>query len=370
MHIQEKISIFYLFHLLLCTVTGSFEGKRPSLMSSYFKLVGTYQEKPSRYLKIDATDYIKYLKEYYESDPLCCLEEVYAMNDKAFDRIFFFVIFYEYSSFFIFPPQNHIVDFFYALINCEQIKKIVWTRFFRPASLNKEVEVNFSVIRLLIRFLARYINTAFSPCPHKEYIEFLSKNFKMWEFAMRTLSSLSPNGAIDYNHFLLIVQQLKKKNLLEFEGYESNDSKYYFLFAIYLQHIIKKRDFNLFQVTHPDLPFIVGLIHSRVDENTNDTFSIYDPANFYDYLDEYLGSETKYEALSTLLDSKAKFISLVKQKLCLKSRRHYSISFLNNLWEEVFPTPQNEENTNIWWQLKGLSLVENFVNIWKSDESE
>jgi hypothetical protein len=86
-----------------------------------------------------------------------------------------------------------------------------------------------------------------------------SLKIKVWKFAIKYLPAISPNGKINYKQFSSILNDVVSSNgntLVKNEIY----SNQFFLFVTLLNHLIKKKDFEIFKAEFPELPSLIGLI--------------------------------------------------------------------------------------------------------------
>ena len=264
MHSSKTIFIGISCFSLICGVIScANDWGKFSLIEEYYKLTGEYKNPPSKTLKIDITDYVRSLNHYYKSDPISCLDEAFWMRDFASDEFFFEVItsepFYVQKTFyFLYLPQKRVLGFEKARKNCENIKKAVYSCLYKPWKSNDDMEVKFSVINLLIRFIERYQNSIISLRSDEKYMKELSREIIRWKSVMNYILSHSSNGAINYNYFFSTFYKFVGAGVVVFPKYNEGNSKYYLLLATSLHHIIRKKDTKIFEIDHPELPFFSG----------------------------------------------------------------------------------------------------------------
>jgi hypothetical protein len=200
----------------------------------------------------------------------------------------------------------------------------------------------------------------------KQYSEVLFEEVKNWEFELRFTSSISssPDCPIDYNHLFSILNWCyRAAESSSPSGY--SDSKLYLIPLNYINRIIKEKDFAIFEIPHPDLPFLVGLLLSSIN---NYEQNILPPVpfhfDFYKCAKVTFGDQTKFKLLIQVISLKENYlrsISIEVIKLNPKILTISSISHLSDLFQSSHTASQKEINPKSLWQLRGLVLLEEFL---------
>ena len=340
----------------LCSVNCGIENKRASVMREYFKLTGNYSTKPFHTLEIDCSDYINFLKDYYVADPISCLEEVYEMNNVHFEAMFFEILTVKYIQYYIrFPRSNKIYT---AVTSLKLIEVMIRKILFKPFCSSDDMEKKFSIIRLLIKFLKRYLNTYLHPQSYADCDDTLEL-IKAWEHVMTFFPSISSNGIIDYDYFFTIFHSLRTTKYTKMDIQDS------VLLETVIHHLIVLKDIKLFDISHPYLPFLACLILGKVDDMGNLRFNHkgYHPSSFANHVKSLFEDKTKFSSFTDILISTWKIVVAAKKKLGTNTR---SRSYLAQCLEVALQKPLDEENLNIMWQLNGLAVIEKFLKIQKA----
>jgi hypothetical protein len=359
MNFLGSILNFFLFFSLTGNVICSLNRKE-SLMSEYFKLTGrkSNAKDPKSPLELKLIDYTDFIASFYKKYPLKSLEEAYSMRDYAFDEIFFDSICnqYRFYSREIPKPDRRFEK---ASITIENIQTIVHNNLFEPFTSINDIEEKISIFGMLIRFIERYLNLSdakqFTGINHKELFNRVCE----WKFIMESLSSCYSNGKFDYNYFSSSFHWIIGKENFVLPYYNQNNNRYYLLITAYVNHIIKLKEIEFYEMTHPDFPFLVSFILSHIDEYGNSIFRKYDPIIGYGNLYRFFASESmSKEQPSAILKAKSKIVAMARNRLWPKNPKSESISGLIDLWKKFIPEPRSEKNHNIWWQLNGLAILE------------
>jgi hypothetical protein len=352
MNFQKIVALHHFFSLLFCNIFCPINVETPSLMHEYFRFVmGSCLSR----IKFNSN----FLIDYYNTSPLSCLEHVYSMRSFAFDKLFFDIICHQYTSYFLYLPKDHSGNFMDVVVMCDRIKTMIRNLLNKPCNSKAKMEKNFSTIEALIKFIKRYLVKEYminSGSTHK-----LSHCVKTWEMVMRTLTSISYDGTVDYNHFFLILRQVKEMKDIKFHEYEERNSYNYVLFATYIAHVVNKRDFTIFQFDHPDLPLLLGFILDNVNDNGRCCFPNFDPELFYFDIKSFFCFQDRRPVLSYVLNEKMQLVCSVKRKLNIKNRHSDSISHLLRHFRSKLPESLNEEQLNLLWQMEGLAVIQRFL---------
>ena len=281
------------FHLFFLTL-GNVICASYTLMSEYFKLTGTKNDKgdPNSRLEIQYSQYTHFLASYYKKEPVKCLEEAFAMRDFAFDNLFFDSVRNEYWSYVRSLPIP--LRFGGASLTCCNIKRIIQNHLFEPFKSIDDMEEKFSIIKQLIRFIQKYLDLVYSKRTKKEKWNSLSKNVVEWKFVMDSLQSCYSNGKFDYNYFFSFLHWLIRKEGLVLPEYEENNNRYYFLFATYVNNIIKLKDIEFYETVYPDSPCLISFLLSHIDEQGENEIPLYSPILYYTYLEDFFGPRNRF----------------------------------------------------------------------------
>jgi hypothetical protein len=360
MNFQEKIDNIHLYIVLLFqfvnasggdVINGETADCEFSQMDRYLKLPIVHSG--SRRIGFDA--YLEYLATYFKRAPISCLEEVYSMGDFAVYERFFDKIVMNFSMDGIFLTRKHFPMLYECKSTCRQIRILIFKRLYEQFTTGTELKENFQIVRLLIQVIKRYQIIVFSRFDN-EYNKGLSDDIASWEFTMRKFGSNHPNGErkINLYEFFSIFHRIKKSEY---------DYNYYSLFAMYIQHLVKQRDIKFFKCLHPDLPLLVALILRYISDSGWPKFPF--PGEIFEY---YLDSAHFRDpvriitTLETCLEAKKGIIELAKKKYSSKVYKSCTISALAKIWERSLILPiKDEEDQNIFWQLKGCALLENHL---------
>ena len=189
----------------------------------------------------------------------------------------------------------------------------------------------------------------------------LINDIETCEFGMIFILPISSDWVLDYNLFFSTFNWLIRAESTSFPEYIAPDPKFYLPFAVCLVHMIRKKDNSLYESTHPNLPFLVGLILSKIDIVGVRLFTIYYPNGYVGILRKFFNPAKKFKSLVHVLNTKKdQFITLAKE-LGISFSKISSFSQLMDLLPNSFLEQQNEKNHNILWQLKGLVLLEEFL---------
>jgi hypothetical protein len=359
MNFLQLAQNFSLFFLLIGNVASS-------LMQEYFKVTGNKQDEsdPRSPITVEYLEYTKFLADYFAKDPINCLEEAYSMGDFAFYELFFKSLCQKYSQFSrTLPRPGYRLDGAFA--TCEKIRGIVMKYLFEPFNSKEDMETKFSIIKQLIKFIKKYIDVVYcGRKPNQKKRDELLKNINTWNFVMGQLSLTYSEGKFDYNYFSSTLFPLIEKKDFLLPKYDESKDEYYYLFTAYVHHIIKLKETKFFDSLHPNSPFLIAFILSHINFAGNSSIPKYDQMTlYYSYLEDYFGPKTKFENLiEVLLWRKSDIVAMAKTELGSKCPTNYSISDWVYVWKDLFPNLKNENfYNNIWWQLNGLAVLEDFL---------
>jgi hypothetical protein len=349
--------ISYFFGFISCS------NRKVSLMEDYYKMVG---EPLGVLIKIKITDYVKFLKEYYVNDPISCLEEAFWMRDFAFDEIFFQVILsdpiiYTEDPQYIYLPRAHTPIFYLARKSCEHIKSLIVNRLCIPCHSEEDLELNFSVIEIMIKFIKRYINLVDCFRFFSVYRDELNKDVTTWKEVMRYISSHSGNGKLEYNYFFSTFHRFIRPGVREYPIFESASPQKYLLLNVSIHNIVKRKDPEFFEIDHPEFPFLIAIIFNFMNRAGEILYHGYNPSFLYQLFKDYFALANKEASLLKVYRQKKSVKDLAKARLSLKNVCENSSSDILDLFEESFPKPLNPSDHNIWWQLKGLVILEEYI---------
>jgi hypothetical protein len=368
-----RISLFIQF--LLASSSGSntkFYRKLSSLLD-VVKYIRDPNRKHCLFTKGDGL--IWFLSDYYENFPVTCLETTFRYDYPPFEALLLDIIsdklkvdLYSTERCFHFLKDHYYKDHFVFIIreNYTKIRKIIQKIFITPCNSLADRTKNSSLIKWYIKLVKRYSTLPFL---EKNYIpkyaqkkrEQLLYDIKNWEFANRFLDVVYSNGTIDYIQFFSIFYHLMRNEANPLTVYQKSNSHYYFFFAIFLNQSIVKKDFKLYTLDLPELPYLVALILMNVNASGESIFPEFKGKKYHAYIQKFLGPNTKHKSLAEVLNKKTNIITLVYEKLRLEEQR--PLSSLIKSFEERFPEPRNNEDSNILWQLKGIALLEESFTI-------
>jgi hypothetical protein len=222
----------------------------------------------------------------------------------------------------------------------------------------------FSIIRLYIQISKRYVEYpgAMSSSEYnKTRLKEFSSRINSWQFVFKFLPKIAPNGKIDYLQFFYIFNRYMRSHRRSFPEYTEEDQNYCFLFATLLNHMCRQKDLKLFDIIHPELPFLLGLIFDNISIYGVCIPMIFRPFKFYGYLKKHFGQETKFDCLAKELRFEKNLMNFAKIELGLEEGCSISTSLLIDSLEKVPPLSQSKNYHNILWQLKGYTLIKEFL---------
>jgi hypothetical protein len=308
---------------------------------------------------------INFIIKYYRDNPAKSLKWVLNSNCIPFENLFFTAI----SSgvlWFDIPLASNPTNTFESIIwTCERIRVIVARLFYKPYYSEEEMNRRFSIIKLYIQIAKRYVEYpgALSTSEYnKKRLQELSSRINSWRFVVKFLPIIAPNGKIDYLQFFSIFNRYMRSHRRTFPEYTEEDQNYYFLFATLLNHMCVQKDFKLFEIPYPEVPSLVALMVDNISKYGNCLLSgNFCPQTYYGYLKKYFGREKKFDSLATALKCKKYLVEFAKKELGLGKNCSYSTSLLVDTLERVPPLCQVEDIHNIIWQLKGYTLIKEFL---------
>jgi hypothetical protein len=345
---------FYIFTLLSCLIWGSTEYDEPSMMQEYFKLTPS---KDKRY-EINYTDFLIFSTKYYQTNPVSCLEELYSMKDCGLDTLFFFnrsnggclTIF----------PRVHIPNYLESKQVCKNIKWMVINLFLEPFRSTSGMEKTFSVINQLIRFIERHAKyimpiSSFSPDLMNEL-----DHVEAWKFVMKSYSSYWPNGTIDFLHHIFPILNFLIKPVIRNKdhiGYMN-----YLLLITCLNHIIKEKDFRIFEFNHPELPFLIGFMLDHIYSSGNSMFGNSESGSsliYHQKLQKYFGSAEKISNLNKIMDKRIG--KIIQSNSPIKYENYRSFPKVLEKLRKRLPESLNRQQRNLLWQMECVYYIERFL---------
>jgi hypothetical protein len=362
-----KIFLFLLVQLLpFCKST------EPVEISSFSNALEFIQD-PNRTIIcfLRSGSLIKFLIQHYENEPLSFLSKLFKSKCILFELFFFTIITSSHSRYEIPLNLNNNDVFEWIISICININTIVPDLFSKPNGSVEEMTKRFSVIKFYIKFAKRYIEyPGVESCSEykKEKLRQLSSNIQAWKFAIRNLPRISPNGkTIDYGKFFDTFYWILRPNRNIFPKQNECDldySNHQFLFCSLIRRMRIVKDFELFNVDNPDLPFLVGYILKYINvDGFNILSSSYEHGNFYNhqYLKTNFGQECKFQSLIKTLKDEQFPVILAKEELGIDICRAYPTSLLIDSLERIPLLCQSSNHHNILWQLKGFTLIRKFL---------
>jgi hypothetical protein len=307
---------------------------------------------------------VKFLIDQFAADPVGSLHEVFPLDYIPFEALFFRFIGYHLDYFYMprdFKPYDCYVE---AVRICNNIKVLIPRLFFKYSTSTEGIARNFLIIKKLIKFVERNQKRIISLLPDKgEVVDQLSKDIKSWIFVQDFFSSNGPIKSINYFQFFSTFHEVftfKSDNI-----HKLNKKKNFLLSAVYFYRMIVTKDNKLYETSHPNLPYLVGVILKMVDIFGNVIYDNNFTFLYKHYLSKFLNPVTKFNFFAKVLRKKEIVITDAKEILGLNPEQRYSLSLLVFSLERVPILCQSEYYHNILWQLKGMALIEEFLKTLK-----
>jgi hypothetical protein len=131
--------------------------------------------------------------------------------------------------------------------------------------------------------------------------------------------------------------------------------------------MVRERGLEIFNIVHPDLPFLVGLILSFLADKRDlgsDILSMfYSHNNIYRNLNTYFGPKTRVNSLIYVLRRKRTIVKRAKKELGLDPKHPYSNTLLIDSLERIPIVCQSNQHHNLLWQLKAVVLICEFLGL-------
>jgi hypothetical protein len=302
---------------------------------------------------------VKFLINYYKADPLKCLNEAFGLVHLPFEEMLFTFTLSDHGAFYMPFSYSSIENFLSLNRNCEFINEMVPKLFLNSCKSKREMNKSFQIVRKLIKFINRYQKMLLNGWPGEvDRVNQLSSDIDSWNFLMSYLSSYPPYKRIDYFQFFSTFHGIFSFETFDF--YVLTKKRYYLPFAIFLQRIIETKDIQLFDVTHRKLPLLVGILLNMIDRFGKSIFKDHTYSNYSSLLHNFFG-KAKFRSLAKVIKGKKIIVHLAKKALGLDHKYPISLSLLIDSLERIPLVCQSGDHHNIFWQLKGVALIKEFL---------
>jgi hypothetical protein len=365
-----------IFLCLLALLFPLCKSSEPVEISSFTDALAFIQDPNREIINFSRSgNLVKFLIRHYDIEPLSFLSKLLKSNCIPFELFCFSIIAWPVPSYQIRLNLNQRDIFANFILICIEISKIVSALFYKPHSSEEEMAKRFSIIKLYIKFAKRYIEyPGAESCPEyiKEHLRELESYVKNWKFAIRILPKILPNGtAICNEQFFAIFHWIMSRSTFpKYEEFDLDYSNQQFLFSIIIRHMILKKDIDLFKFVHPELPFLVGFMLNYTNYHGEDILSSeYRYSYYHGCLERFFEPNRKLQSLIKTLKGEEYMVKLAKKELGLDTSQSYSTFLLIDSLERIPLLCQSKNHHNIVWQLKGYTLIREFLETSKFNKS-
>jgi hypothetical protein len=355
-----QVTLFPLFFLSLCTSTIS-------SLNDFFPTLNEeiYRQESSYIVWFDnSMPYVKYIIDYYKKEPQALFEEAFPNENIYFNELLFAVI---SSRNFDIHGMNLNSD--RTLLACQirrDIEKTIISILFESSSRMK-FKKKISLINILIKFLEKYAQLSYFRDTYDLTPAEVSKRVEFWEYLIKGHLYDSLNGIIQYDLlFSFVFWPIDSENLvLPF----SSDDEFVgncLIFYSSIHQIIDNRDFKIFEFDHFNRILPIVFILDNIDDSgasliLPNTSSF---ESFHYKFDYFFCREKNLDLLvEKIIEKKHQIVEIAKGKVDSEMAQLNYIFHLTASFEHYFNENKSQDNQNILFQLKCLTIIEEFMNL-------
>jgi hypothetical protein len=339
-----QVTLFPLFFLSLCTSTIS-------SLNDFFSILELHGKKSCIIWFDKSSPYVNFLIDYYNRDRRAFFEEAFPIDDIFFNNLLFRVI-----SNKKFDRHGLYLDGHRGLIAfniCWYIEITILNILFESYSSSRKFKENISLINILIKFLERYSQ--------------IPKQIEKWKQVLKCCLDDSSNITIQYDLlYSLVLWQKNYKDLViphvSHDKFVSNC----LLFYSNINQIINGKDFKIFEFNHPNRILPIACILDNIDDSGNSLVLSHHEHSFnsfywkFDFF--FLGEKKSDLLLEAIVKKKAQIVKVAEEKVGSETAQPNWVFHLTARFEKYFNINQSQDNQNILFQLKGLTIIEEFLN--------
>jgi hypothetical protein len=354
-----QVILFLFFFFSLCT----------SSIHDFFPLTEPLHQKSSNNLLLNKTSpYIQFLINSHKNNAHSVFSEVLDIEDILLTQLFFEVISYRDKNIFCVSLDGHPTLIACRIRRC--IERTILNILFETCGSNMKFKENISLINILIEFLQRYSQVSyFSQETNVDPVEAFksaSKEVENLEYVIKCHFDESSNIVINYDFLSSLISWSKdyKKPMLPCctdKQFASNCLLYY----SYIHRIIDSKDFKFFEFEHHNriLPSI--FILDNIDDSGT---SLIDPEDsffdsfYWDFEDFFCREKNLVISLEKIIERKCRIIAKAEGRVGSEADGSNWIFNLTDRFEKCINDNQSQYDQNILFQLKCLTIIEEFMN--------